>query len=64
MCLALGITAYKFSKEITEDEESKDKGVKLDDLDKSLRGFSLKVCNSLWGHADVIDKQEVVKEKS
>ena len=51
LALALGIIAYKFAEESTKDQENKRAGRKTDEHDKSIRGFSLHVCRSLWGHS-------------
>ena len=51
LALALGVIAYKFAEESTTDQENKRAGRKTNEHDKSIRGFSLHVCRSLWGHS-------------
>ena len=44
-----------------KDQENKRAGRKTNEHDKSIRGFSLHVCRSLWGHSAlrVPEEQEV-----
>ena len=51
LALALGVIAYKFAEESTKDQENKRAGRPTNEHDKSIRGFSLHVCRSLWGHS-------------
>ena len=63
LALALGIIAYKFAEESTKDQENKRAGRPTNEHDKSIRGFSLHVCRSLWGHSALRIPDDNIDEK-
>ena len=63
LALALGIIAYKFAEESTKDQENRRVGRQTNEHDKSIRGFSLHVCRSLWGHSALRIPEDTIDEK-